>query len=95
MRSIRHGFTDEAYNWAGDTIVGDIAAIEAAQDAAQAEQDAQDAIRKHAARVFAAHGVDLSTVAKHYRAGGRGMVLRFCGAAVADAIKTLPAGWNM
>ena len=95
MRNIRHGFTDDHYGYLGDTIVGDIAAIEAAQDAAQAEQDAQDAIRKHAARVFAAHGVELQVVAKHYRAGGRGMVLRFCGAAVAEAIKTLPAGWNM
>ena len=95
MRNIRHGFTDESYVYLGDTVVGDTEAIEAAQDAAQAEQDAQDAIRKHAARVFAAHGVDLSTVAKHYRSGGRGMVVRFCGQAVADAIKTLPAGWNM
>ena len=91
----RHGFTDDAYSWAGDTVVGDIAAIEAAQDAAQAEQDSIDAIKQHAASVFSAHGFELHVVAKHYRAGGKGMVARFCGQAVADAIKTLPAGWNM
>ena len=95
MRNIRHGFTDESYDYLGDTVVGDTEAIEAAQDAAQAEQDAQDAIKAHAASIFAAHGFELLAVVKYYRAGGKGMVSRFCGTAVAEAIKTLPAGWNM
>lgn len=93
--AIRHGFTDDTDNgWGDPTVVGDIAAIEAAQDAAQAAQNERDAVKENATKAFAEIGIDFNMVARHYRSGGIGLVRRFFGEEAALLAKKMPYGWD-